>query len=347
MLIPHQKLTVRPSDVLRAASGFPRGLSLSDFPELIPLKNPCWAGSARAALKQVLEKNKAKTVALSTPFTCHVVADAITAAGAKLVFGKREQAKADALIAPYNYGFMPDVMALKDYCDDNGVLFIEDCAQALGARYEGRPAGSFGDCAVFSFGISKNAGFMGGATGFEDCECGGVNRKERFPALSLLKLVAEAFAAPLFFSPRIYSRKLIEAELSERSRKHEMLDYGMPDFGKRVVLSMLSRYEEILKTRKENAELCMRGLEGVCDFVRPVKKCDPAWLYFVLKTGSAAKSSEFRKKLYAEGIDVQPLLTFSDLSGGSEGSDHLCFAMYRPRRETEKFVEAVRKAFSK
>lgn len=35
------------------------------------------------------------------------------------------------------------------------IRIIEDCAQALGARFSGHPVGSFGDAAVFSFGADK------------------------------------------------------------------------------------------------------------------------------------------------------------------------------------------------
>ncbi|MGH3280530.1 MAG: DegT/DnrJ/EryC1/StrS family aminotransferase [Trebonia sp.] len=36
-------------------------------------------------------------------------------------------------------------------CSSRGVLLVEDAAHALGAGHAGRPAGSFGDAAAFSF----------------------------------------------------------------------------------------------------------------------------------------------------------------------------------------------------
>ena len=41
-------------------------------------------------------------------------------------------------------------------CKRAGVELIEDCAQANGASLHGRPVGSFGDLAVFSFQLNKN-----------------------------------------------------------------------------------------------------------------------------------------------------------------------------------------------
>lgn len=43
----------------------------------------------------------------------------------------------------------------------NDLHVVEDCAQALGATYRGRPVGSFGTVGCFSFFPSKNLGCMG------------------------------------------------------------------------------------------------------------------------------------------------------------------------------------------
>ena len=45
----------------------------------------------------------------------------------------------------------PEVDAIRTLCNERGVLLIEDAAHAHGASHEGRPAGSFGHAAAFSF----------------------------------------------------------------------------------------------------------------------------------------------------------------------------------------------------
>jgi dTDP-4-amino-4,6-dideoxygalactose transaminase len=45
----------------------------------------------------------------------------------------------------------PQVDQIRALCDRRGVLLVEDAAHAHGASYQGRPAGSFGTAAAFSF----------------------------------------------------------------------------------------------------------------------------------------------------------------------------------------------------
>ncbi len=56
-----------------------------------------------------------------------------------------------AVIAVHLAGWACEMEALKTLCSRKGVYLIEDCAQAHGARLGGKPAGSFGDFAAFSF----------------------------------------------------------------------------------------------------------------------------------------------------------------------------------------------------
>ena len=60
-----------------------------------------------------------------------------------------------AVIAVDMYGQCADYEPLLDACDRYGVALIEDAAEALGATYRGRPAGSFGLAGVLSFNGNK------------------------------------------------------------------------------------------------------------------------------------------------------------------------------------------------
>jgi dTDP-4-amino-4,6-dideoxygalactose transaminase len=59
--------------------------------------------------------------------------------------------KTKAVIAVNLGGWPCDLENIKSFCEQNRIFLIEDCAQAHGAKFGGKKAGSFGDCAVFSF----------------------------------------------------------------------------------------------------------------------------------------------------------------------------------------------------
>jgi dTDP-4-amino-4,6-dideoxygalactose transaminase len=59
-------------------------------------------------------------------------------------------------------GGCPDYDAIEATCAEFEVPLVEDAAEALGARYRGRPAGSFGVCSAFSFNGNKIITTSGG-----------------------------------------------------------------------------------------------------------------------------------------------------------------------------------------
>lgn len=60
-----------------------------------------------------------------------------------------------ALIATHMWGNPEDMSAMRKLADTHGLPLIEDACLALGARYGGRMAGSWGRVGVFSFGANK------------------------------------------------------------------------------------------------------------------------------------------------------------------------------------------------
>jgi len=68
-----------------------------------------------------------------------------------------------AVIVVHLYGQMPDMDALSRTADRAGIWLLEDAAQAHGASWRGRPAGSIGQAGCFSFYPGKNLGAFGDA----------------------------------------------------------------------------------------------------------------------------------------------------------------------------------------
>lgn len=67
-----------------------------------------------------------------------------------------------AVVAVDLYGQCADYSRLEPLCRQYDVPLIQDAAEALGASWAGRPAGSFGECAIFSFNGNKIITTSGG-----------------------------------------------------------------------------------------------------------------------------------------------------------------------------------------
>ena len=115
---------------------------------------------------------------ITVPNTFIATVEAISFTGAKPVFididektynmdpGKLEAAitpKTKAVIPVHLYGQMADMDPIIDIAKRHNLVVLEDSAQAQGAKYKGKKAGSLGDIGCFSFYPGKNLGAYGEA----------------------------------------------------------------------------------------------------------------------------------------------------------------------------------------
>ncbi len=59
--------------------------------------------------------------------------------------------KTKAILPVHLAGWPCDMLSIMDLANEHGIRVVEDCAQAHGARIDGKPVGSFGHAAAFSF----------------------------------------------------------------------------------------------------------------------------------------------------------------------------------------------------
>ncbi|MGB0524856.1 MAG: DegT/DnrJ/EryC1/StrS family aminotransferase [Flammeovirgaceae bacterium] len=72
-------------------------------------------------------------------------------------------AQTKAIIPVHLYGRVADVESIRPFLQERGILMIEDAAQAHGAKFRGKLAGTIGQAAAFSFYPVKNLGAMADA----------------------------------------------------------------------------------------------------------------------------------------------------------------------------------------
>ena len=113
---------------------------------------------------------------ITTPYTFIATSWAISYCGAKPVYVDVDEAtfnmnpaliekaitpKTKAVLPVHLYGQPFDVDAVAAICKKHNLPFVEDAAQAHGAKYQGKSIGTFGAVSCFSFYPAKNLGACG------------------------------------------------------------------------------------------------------------------------------------------------------------------------------------------
>jgi dTDP-4-amino-4,6-dideoxygalactose transaminase len=129
-------------------------------------------------------------------FTFFATAEAVSYTGATPVFADIDPAsfnlsldslrekvtpKTRAVIVVHLFGQCAALDEIAAFCRERKLVLIEDCAQALGAEYQGRRAGGWGDFGCFSFYPTKNLAAVGDAGMIT------ASKKEHAEALRMLR----------------------------------------------------------------------------------------------------------------------------------------------------------------
>jgi dTDP-4-amino-4,6-dideoxygalactose transaminase len=107
-----------------------------------------------------------------------------------------------AVVAVHLFGQCCDLTAVKAVCDKHQLYLIEDAAQAIGAEWEGRRAGSVGDLGAFSFFPSKNLGAAGD---------GGLMTTRDLALAERVRLLREHGAKPKYYHALVGTNSRLDA----------------------------------------------------------------------------------------------------------------------------------------
>jgi dTDP-4-amino-4,6-dideoxygalactose transaminase len=170
------------------------------------------------------------------------------------------------------YGHPCDADGIAALCDDHGLVFVEDAAQAHAATYRGRPCGSLGRIAAFSFYPGKNLGAFGdaGAITTDDAELADNIRVLR--------------------------------DLGQRAKYEHVIIGGNERLDTlqaavlRVKLRHLADWNE---RRRAHAATYNRLLEGSVTLPPVAPEVDPVWHLYVIRVENR---DELRQALADEGI---------------------------------------------
>jgi perosamine synthetase len=225
---------------------------------------------------------------------------------------RRITPRTKAIIAVHLTGNPCDLDALKAVADRHKLLLIEDCAQAWGARYRGRPIGSVGHLACFSLQNSKHITCGdGGVVGSNDERFGPLLQKFGDKGGNRQKWGGfDAFAT----------------------------NYRMSEPQAAVAAAQLTRLEPIVAKRARLGNLLteqMADLPGLIPHqVHPEDRA-VYWFYFFRMRPDAFRCnrSEFVKALVAEGAPVSGGYIKVPLYGEPVFQQHGFFAGRWPVKE--------------
>ena len=288
-----------------------------------------------------------------------------------------------ATIVTHLYGCPADSQAWAQRARARGMLVIEDCAQALGARLRGQKVGTFGDAAYFSFALTKNFTTLGGgmvATSDDALAEAMRERMQTVPAggeaarRALLKplIMGLGFRVatwPAVFGATLYPALRLGWKVTGRDCLHDLFDepvrFSPPQGPIRspfavqatVGLQQLPRLEAENARRADLGRRLREGLLGTpLGLPTWLEDSDPIFMSFVVR---APERHRFMRTLLGHGVDSSPgylrachrLDTpAADLAPGFPGAQELETRQVHlpvyPRltdREVDEIIDAVRR----
>jgi len=193
--------------------------------------------------------------------------------------------KTRAIMPVHIYGHPCNMEPIMDIANEHDLYVIEDAAEAHGAEYKGKKAGSFGDISCFSFYGNKII-----TTGE-----GGMlvtNNEELYEKAKKLRDMAF-----------IKERRFVHHEIG--------FNYRMTNMQAAVGLAQLEKIDEFVEARRRNAKLYNELLKDIEGITLPPEKewaKNVYWMYSILideeKFGVELK--EFVEKLANKGIETRP-----------------------------------------
>lgn len=219
--------------------------------------------------------------------------------------------KTKAIMLAHTLGNPFNLAKVKAICEKFNLWLVEDCCDALGATYDGKLVGSFGDIATLSFYPAHHITMGEGGAVFTN------NAQLKLIAESFRDWGRDCYCAPgcddtcgkrfgqQFGSlPQGYDHKYVYAHLGYNLK--------ITDMQAACGLAQLDRAPEFIETRKRNFKLLKERLSSLSDFLEiaePTPNSEPSWFGFpvTLKESAGVKRVDLLKFLDQHKIGTRLL----------------------------------------
>ena len=220
--------------------------------------------------------------------------------------------KTRAIMVAHTLGNPFDIAPIKALCDKHGLFLVEDCCDALGATYDGKHVGTFGDVGTCSFYpahhitmgeggavFMNNTNFKKIAESFRDwgrdcyCEPGKDN--------TCLK----RFKWKLGDLPHGYDHKYIYSHLG--------FNLKITDMQAAVGLAQMDRLEGFIADRKRNFATLKAGLQELEEYLilpEATARSEPSWFGFPITVQPGAPFTRDELVLHLNDKKIATRLLF-------------------------------------
>ena len=201
--------------------------------------------------------------------------------------------KSRAVMVAHTLGNPFDLGAVSAFCQEHGLFLVEDCCDALGATWEGRPVGSFGEFATCSFYPAHHITMgEGGAVITNDGQ---------------MKVIAESFrdwGRDCWCEPgqqdtcgkRFCQQfgELPEGYDHKYTYSHVGYNLKLTDMQAAVGVAQLDKLDGFIAARRANFARLREGLAGLEEHLilpEPTPGSEPSWFGFALSVRPGAPIS--------------------------------------------------------
>lgn len=237
-----------------------------------------------------------------------------------------------AIIFVHTYGNPSGIKEIKELCDKFNLILIEDIAHALGAKYDGKLAGTFGDYAISSF-TKQMVNFGGGAL-ITNKEVESIKiLREKLNKKRCLTEYPKRFILSTYETMAFFPFKIL-INLVQRIKSLKLTNYLSPHF-------RCSSFEAYFALKQlafinKNIEKRRRNYDYMKKYVRTQRvnnEAKSSYLYLSL----VFLNKEIRKKF------IKKYLLSSPPWQGSKISDNLVFIPNNPKyaiRRLDSFIKS-------
>ena len=204
--------------------------------------------------------------------------------------------KTKAIVVPHLYGYGADMDEIMDMAKGNNIIVIEDAAQSLGVRINGRMTGTIADFGVYSFHSHKNMTTLGE---------GGMITTNHQEYAELIPMLRHNGHCDFSFKRENYWRPAMgNVDLPVLNNRHIMpSNYCMGEVECAIGIELLDRIEELNQQKRDRAIYFIDSLKDFDQLAFHRVKSDRHNYHLLVAMDRSGKRDEFIKKMaYEEGI---------------------------------------------